>query len=265
MARRLLVLMGALLAAGCGGGGGGGGGGIDPADIAPGTSAEGRWVGKAENNLRNMNGVVLDDGSYWLLYTRLNNANVVGGVLQGTGVSNLGDFTSADGRDFNMDGLAFNIITIDGNYLNKKRLTGVFEYPSNNARKDFALTYDAAHDQTPTAAAIVGSYAGVAETFADGVQEGVTTSAALTVSVPASGNAAPLDGSNGACSFTGTATPRAKGNAYSVALDVTGSGCTLEGTSVTGVAFFDAAAKRLHVVTVNGARTDGLVFIGTKP
>lgn len=272
MKRALMAGLLGVMALGCGSGGGGGGrvgGGDDfpnsPSDIGPGTSAEGRWQGSTSNG-RTLTGVVLDDGSYWLLYSLVGNGAVFGGVLQGRGSSQQGIFTSTDGKDFNLDGLGINGVHINARYANKKRFDGSYEYPSNAARVGFTTTYDAAHDLAPTLAAIEGAYSGVAASFGSGALSGVRESATLTVAT-ASGtpSTAPVSGSFGACNFSGSVSPRPRGNVYQLSLDFTGDNCDLNASTVSGVAFFDAASRRLHAAALNSARSDGFMFVGTKP
>src|ERR1035437_7385465 len=81
-----------ILVGGCGGGGGDGGSSAPPASV---TTAEGMWTGTTSSN-RTVNGFVLDDGTYWVLYSVANNSNTIAGGVQGTSTSNNGNFTSAN-------------------------------------------------------------------------------------------------------------------------------------------------------------------------
>ena len=67
-------------------------------------SAEGLWTGITNLN-RSLTGLVLSDGSYYVLYSGINNPNSIAGVVQGTGTSNSGVFTSSNAKDFNLEGL----------------------------------------------------------------------------------------------------------------------------------------------------------------
>src|SRR3569832_1546317 len=58
------------------------------------TSAEGLWNGTTSTT-RTVGGLVLNDGSYWVFYTAIGNPTVLAGLVQGTGTSNLGAFTSS--------------------------------------------------------------------------------------------------------------------------------------------------------------------------
>src|SRR5471032_2974655 len=81
----------------------GGGGGSDSAQPsaapAPVANAEGLWSG-SDTTSRSVTGIVLQDGTYWILYSIPHVAAVLGGVIQGTGTSQNGSFSSSDGVDF---------------------------------------------------------------------------------------------------------------------------------------------------------------------
>lgn len=71
----------------------------------------------------------MDDGTYWLLYTSMGNTAVLGGAVQGHSTSANGNFTSADGVDFNFEGLGINSFTFAGTYVQKSTLGGTLTAP----------------------------------------------------------------------------------------------------------------------------------------
>lgn len=74
-------------------------------------SAEGRWTGTTSTG-RAIVGLVLDDGSYWLLYSARGNPNVLAGLVEGTGTSHSGSFGSSNTRDFNLEGAGIRAATM---------------------------------------------------------------------------------------------------------------------------------------------------------
>lgn len=93
----------------------GGGSGEDPrSDGQVATTAEGLWKGTTSTG-RSVNGLVLDDGAYWLVYTLPNDPTVIVGAIQGTSTSSGGKLTSNDGRDFNFEGFGATDFSFSGN------------------------------------------------------------------------------------------------------------------------------------------------------
>jgi len=65
--------------------------------------------------------------------------------------------------------------------------------------------------------------------------------------------------------MTGSATPRASGNAYNLSITFGGAPCYFENQTMSGIGYFDATSKRLWAATPNASRTEGILFVGTKP
>lgn len=213
------------------------------------TSAEGLWNGTTSTN-RTVGGLVLNDGSYWVFYTAIGNPNVLAGLVQGTGTSNLGSFTSSDTRDFNLEGAGILAATISGSYVQKNTFNGTIAY-LNGATGNFTTTYDSDYELAPDINLVAGNYFGVR---ADNQTVGVTLDAAGAVSGSSS------DG----CTFAGSFSPRGTGNVFNVTVTFAGGSCSNGTNTVTGVAFYDAATRRLFSAGLNGTRTNGFMFIGTK-
>jgi hypothetical protein len=236
-----------------------GGGSDAPASPAPVpsaavTSAEGLWNGTSDSG-RSIAGLVLNDGTYWFLYTLRSNPSVVAGVVQGNGSSQNGSLTSSNTKDFNLEGLGILNASVNGSYVVKQSLQGTIVIANNGGQSTFTTTYDTDYDIPPNPALLTGTYSG--STATTGGVESVT----VTVSAPGTitGSSASL------CNFTGTFAPRSSGNAYDVSITFAGGTCSNGTNTVTGVAFFDATAKKLYSAGLNNTRTNGFVFIGTKP
>jgi len=232
------------------------GGGDNPASppSASATSAEGLWNGTT-NSGRSVAGLVLNDGTYWFLYTLIGNPSVVAGVVQGNSSSQNGLITSSNTKDFNLEGLGILNASINGSYVMKQSLNGTIVIANNGGQSTFTTTYDTDYDIVPNAAILAGTYTGSTAT-----NGGVET---VTVTVSAAGS---ISGSSlGGCAFTGSSAPRTSGNAYDVSVTFAGGVCSNGTNTVNGVAFFDAATKKLYSAALNSTRTNGFVFIGTKP
>jgi hypothetical protein len=249
----LAILAASVALASCGGGGSSSGIAPPPPPPDLGT-AEGLWNGTTGSG-RSFAGLVLDNGTYWFLYTAAGNNAVLGGAVQGDGTSSSGKFASSNGMDFNLEGLGINAFTLAGTYTAKSQLGGTLTY-TGGTTNTFTSTYDTDYDLTPSLAAIVGTYSGEAATVSSGPE-------AATVAIASGG--AITGTSAGGCSFTGTASPHAKGNVYDVSVTFSGGVCTNGTSTVTGVAYFIAAQKQLVSTALNSGRTNGFLFLGAKP
>lgn len=221
---------------------------------APASTAEGLWIGST-STARTVTGIVLDNGTYWVLYSSPNNSAVIAGAVQGSGTSFNGNFSSSDGKDFNLEGLGISNVTVSASYVAKQSFNGSVTYPSSSQNVTFASAYNAAYDQTPSLSAIAGTYAGSAAVVAG------SESATVTIT---SGGAISGSGTSG-CQFTGTTAPRAKGNVYDLVVTFGGGVCSNGTSTVTGIGYFDASVKRLYGTALNSARSNGFIFVGTKP
>ena len=244
MMKLLTALATAVLVSSCGGGG-------DSAPAGP-SAVQGLWLGTTTTN-RAVTGLVFSDGSSYVLYSRVGNPALLGGVVQGSSSAANGTWSSGDARDFNLEGAGVLAATLAGTYTAKQSLAGTATY-SNGSTTSFSGTYNAAYETVPTLSAVSGMYNGTVA-FSQGSQ-------AAQVSVAASG---AVTATASGCIATGTATPRTDGNAYNVTLTYGPAPCFFAGQTFNGIAYFDAPNKRLYAAAPNAARTDGVLFIGTKP
>lgn len=229
----------------CGGGGGG--------TTSTPSPAEGLWQGTTSTN-RSVSGFVLDDGTYWFLYSVAGSPSIIAGAAQGNASASNGSFSSSNGKDFNLEGSGISDFTMAGTYTARTSLNGTMTY-SPSGTVTFTNTYNPDYDLTPSLAAMAGNYAGAAATSA-----GVEPTA-----VAISGSGVITGSGQSGCLFTGIATPRARGNVYNISVTFGGGVCTLGTSTVSGIAHFDAATKILRSAALNSARTDGFIFVGAKP
>jgi len=197
---------------------------------------------------------VLDDGSFYLLYSLAGNAAVIGGVVQGSGAATSGTFSSSNAIDFNTEGLGVVPATFSASYSPKKSLDGSVSHTAG-AATTFTSTFNTAYDQAPSLAALAGTFAGKASST-KGTED-------ANVTIAASG-ALSGTGASG-CKLTGTVAARTQGNVFNVSITLGGPPCVAANQTMSGVAYFDATAKRLYAATLNSARTDGTLFAGVKP
>lgn len=95
---------------------------------------------------------------------------------------------------------------------------------------------------------------------------GLTAKSAATYTPVTFSSNGTITAGNSFCTMAGTATPRASGkNVFDVRVTFTGSSCALpSGTSVTGMAYYDTAARSLIAMGLNGSKNDGFVYAGTR-
>lgn len=233
---------------------GGGGSGSASAPQQQVTIPEGLYAGTT-NGGRTITGLILDDGTYYVLYSVANNPSLIAGVVQGTGTALNGSFSSSNGKDINLEGLGVLSANVSASYVLSSSFNGSVAYPSLNQTTTFTSTYDKKYELVPSLVTIAGTYTGAA-----GSPSG---SESTTLNVAASG-AVTGRGSSG-CIFSGTVAPRSKGNVYNATVTFGGAPCLFANTTVTGGAYFDAATKRLYAVGMKAARDTGFIFSGGKP
>jgi hypothetical protein len=90
--------------------------------------------------------------------------------------------------------------------------------------------------------------------------------ASETVTVIVSNNGSISGSSNTGCTFSGSFSPRTHGNVFDVTVTFDGQpGCSIGTETVKGIALYDAGTKQLYSAALNDTKTNGFVFIGTKP
>lgn len=244
----LVGIIVALLLAACSSGGDGDATSPPPPVASP---AEGLWTGTSSSG-GSVAGLVLNDGTYWFLYSKVGNPNVIAGVVQGTGSSQAGSFTSSNTKEFSL-GIGILDATLAGSYVMKQSISGIITR-AVGGQFTFNSTYNADYDLIPDVNLLVGTYTGSTATA------GVTELVTVTLSSP---NLIAGSSPSG-CDFTGTFVPRSSGNVYDVSVTFAGGVCSNGTSTVTGIAFFDAGTMTLYSAALNSTRTDGFIFLGSK-
>jgi hypothetical protein len=243
----VILLTASLVLAGCGGGGGDA---SPPAAPPPVTAtAEGFWSGTTSSGY-GLLGAVLDNGEYWVMY----HANgLLYGVVQGSGVSNNGNFTSTNGLDFFIGGTV-TPVAVSASYRARASLQGFVTPQAGGAPVSFTAAYDPGYEVPASAAAAAGVWRGR-------LAGGETT----TINVGANGALAGA-GSSG-CTFSGTIVPRPTGRAvYDVSVTFNGGVCLIGTQSITGIGVISGAGASavLYAAALNAVRSAGFVLISTR-
>ena len=214
-------------------------------------TAEGLWVGTINTN-RTLTAAVLDDGTYYFFYSVVANPNQIAGVIQGTGTSDNGSFTSSNTKDFGI-GVAVRNATLSADYTARQILNGAIAY-SGGGTTTFTSSYNPAYETTPTVASLAGVYNGQL-----GRSGGVQTASMI---VQPDGTFTGTD-QNG-CIFTGNITARNRGNVFDQSITFSGTACFFNGSTFQGIIYFDIPTRRLYTAAPNSLRTDAAIFFGPK-
>jgi hypothetical protein len=225
-----------------------------PPATAAATSAEGLWSGATDTTNRTVTGVVLDDGVYWFLYSVAGDPSLIAGLVQGDSSSQNGALTSSNATDFSVErGIPPTLTaSVDGNYTGKQSLNGTISFDNNTQPQEtFRTTYDSDYESAPDINAVVGRYTGI-------VIAGETVTVDVFTDKTISGF------SNTGCTFSGSFSPRARGNVFDVSITFgPEAACNNKKTETEkGVGFFHAG--KLYSGALNSTKADGFVFIGTK-
>lgn len=226
---------------------GGGGDSSTPAAPTPIPTAEGFWEGSASTGV-DVALAVLENGETWGVYT---SGGTLVGALYGNTISS-GTTLSGSGRDFNIPSRTVTAATYSGTFSAKSSIKVV-----TSTGASFSGAYNAAYDQPASLTVLAGTYSGWG---VSGTTSPQTISATIT-----SAGAITVPASLG-CAATGTAKPRASGkNIFDVTVTFIGTTCALgNGTSTTGVGYYDTASREVLVMSMNSSKSDGFIFVGKK-
>jgi hypothetical protein len=213
---------------------------------------EGLWHG-ASGFGRSLNGLILDDGTFWFAYSAAGNASVLAGFFQGSshfGVSNFSTWNNVD-VNFLGTGVSDGGVLFAAGYAQQAALSGVLDFRLQ-LPDTFNANYDSNYELTPALAAIAGDYSGSSATPGGVEFSAATISLAGTI----------LGSSASGCTYTGAATPRAQGNVYNISITFDGGACFNGTATLSGVAYLDGNV--LTAMTLNGDRKKGFLVELTK-
>lgn len=237
----------AALVAGCGGGGDG-----PAANVA---EAAGVWTGTTSGQ-RDLTGLLLADGSYYLVYSAAGKPLATGGFVYGTAAVDNGAFTSANGIDYNLEGngttapvLSVTPSAVTGEVLRGDAFRGTVR-PGAPTAVDFATQPEAFG--TPHLATLAGAYVGTVS-FALGDRP-------ATFAVTSGGAVSSVIND---CQITGTVAARSDINAYDLTISFGGPPCVIPPNfPFTGVAHLSGG--RLVAAVRNTTLQQAIVFAGAR-
>ena len=214
------------------------------------SSAEGLWIGQTGTS-RDLWGVILNDGQYYVLYGPQGGANTIAGIVVGTGSSSNGLFTSSFGRDFNFETGAILTGSVSAQYTPMSTLAGTVTGSAGSTT--FSASYSALYDQPFNLTQVAGTYAG-SVILAAGLQS-------ATFTLAANGQ---ITGSGQGCNFYGTATPRGSVGVANLSVTFGGGLCYFGTATLVGIATYEPSSGNLYVVIHNAGKTDGALFVGKR-
>jgi hypothetical protein len=223
---------------------------VNPAGLYKGLTSSGRSFAS----------LVLDDGSYYSIYSQVNNPSIVAGGERGTVKTSGTSFSITDAVDFNFEGLGTNIASITGTVDEKKSIQGSINYPTTSQNITFSANYSPDYELTPSISNIVGRYVGASESV--GSSNSVSSSDAVMFDINANGD---ITGSgNSGCTFSGTIKPRTSGNAYNVTITFGASPCQYPGATITGASYFDRTSNIVYAVASTPTGSANFITTATK-
>lgn len=247
------------LLAGCGGGGGGS---TTTAAVVTTGTAEGVYSGTSTGGTSPaFTMLVLENGDFWTLYgTRSGSGSSatlsVAGLIQGTGTSNNGSFTSSTAKDFGS--VPAISATAAATYnTTAQTISGTFTAPAATITFSGGPTAGSLYNySTPaTLSSIAGSWTTTS-----------TSGETITVTVASVGTFTAV-GTSG-CHFTGTATPRASGkNVFNTTMTFGPAPCGLPNQTASGIAVVYPLTSSLTQVIfaqVDSTRSYGSAAFGTR-
>jgi hypothetical protein len=270
------LLSTSLLVAACGGGGGSDGDSTNTTSTSTSTNtsgntsttvnnpkpaptvlatAEGVYEGVVSNGSSHQT-IVLDDGRYYTLYGRsANDMFLVSGLVQGTGVSFEGTFTSTDLRDYYADG------TVVGGTLSAGYTAGE---TFNGSVKEAGQTINFLGTKLTSASysySTAAKLANITGTWSMTTLQGDAVSFSLQTT-------GAFSATSSGCSFSGTIRPRASGkNVFDVSLQFGAAPCALPNQSASGIAVeyvTNTGSRQLIIAGTNTSRANGTVMFGLR-
>ena len=222
------------------------------------SKVKGVWTGTTSLN-ESVHAVVLEDGTFYLVYTQPGTATDVG-LVQGT-------LTAADGAISSADAVNFPLPLKEeggGGAARKYSLSGTFTpqvqlqltISSATATRSVSADYVPASEQAPSLAALAGQYTG-----ATGHIGGRR---AATWTIDADGRLS-LRNSVG-CALHGTITPHASVHAFDWTITENAPGlCIFEDAgTISGMLYYDEGTRQIRAFAPYDERIEDFFMIGTK-
>lgn len=239
--------------AGCGSGGA-----DSPVVQGPQSStAEGMWDGTTNSGSKIL-GFVLDDGSYYAVYTDPN-STYTSGVVIGNGNSQNGTYSASNTLDFYFGTSPYiSSASVTGSYTSMQTFNGSLKW-ANNTSVTFNSTYDTRYNQTPSLAAIAGTYNGEIVAGSSTIGPDFDSSQVVVNSNGSVSGKTALG-----CNYSGSVTPRSHGNIYNINILMGPSPCDFAGQNLTGMAFYSSDNGNLIAMAPSANRSGGFLILGSR-
>ena len=227
--------------------------GIEFTPMPVASGAAGIWEGSTSSG-RKLAGVVLDNGSFWMLYSKPNDSNSVVGLLAGTGATSNNKYASDQGYDFNLEGSGLQSTSMSATFAAQQSFNGNISTLGTEQNLTFTTSYNNTFTQAPSLADVAGNFLGIgfqrsfseAETIRIG-SDGVISSTVIS-----------------ACRVSGSISPRSNVSAYNFSLTFGGAPCHSPNSTVTGIGYYDKASRQFYAISINSSHNDGYIFAGAK-
>lgn len=277
MTRNVLItgaLGAVLLLSGCGSDSDGGGSTGPGATTPPPTTTapagvQGTWRGNINSptpGARLLEAIVLDDGALWMTYSTANDPTQTdalinaAGLIRGSGTPDeaTGTLNVTEARQLSLEDnkrvgvdIAATFVTGSsfGGSITRDAGPGSTSLPTP---ADFSTLYRTAYNNNLTLQHLAGTYQGSL----------TTTLGKSSASTTIDGDGAITGTSNGGCTWTGTATPRSRGNVFDVSLTFgTEAGCAGNaGAALSGVISLEA--NRAGMLATDDNMNKAFIFAG---
>jgi hypothetical protein len=153
-----------------------------------------------------------------------------------------------------------------GAYNTGMNIAGTFTFPTTAATITFNLPYNADYQNAQNLSTLAGTYTGTvaSSTASESATFTFGTASVLANSANQFGVATVTGTGADGCIYTGTVSPLYKGNGYNLSISSGNAPCTLPNTQFTGLVYLDVANNFLYSFSPNAARSDGLIFTGSR-
>lgn len=227
--------------------------GIEFAPLPVAAQAAGIWEGTTSSN-RKIAGVLLDNGTFWMLYSKAGDHNSVVGLLGGNGNTSNNKYTSNQAYDLNFEGSGLQSISMSATAVPQQSLNGNFSKIGAEQNLTFSTTYNPVFTQPPALSEVAGNYIGL------GIQKDFSETTTLRFASDGAISSTALS----SCKLSGSISPRSNVSAYNFSITFGAAPCHSPNSTVTGIGYYDTATRGFYAVSINGSHQDGYIFAGGK-
>lgn len=226
------------------------------------TASEGSWTGSIDTPLadsRGLRAVILNDGRFWMTYTRTDSGSVAG-IVQGQGALSGHTFTATDATLLSLEDNLPTRVDLAAGTVPQSSLAGTLTLATDAPAASlpspatFSALYQLSSGHAVTLADLAGTYSGAITTGA-----GIDTA---TVTVVADGS---FSGSNTAgCSLAGNTLEPAGGNVFTVSLHFGDEAACGANQSIAADGVLTLSAGQVTVLALDSGKTNSFIFNGSK-